>query len=60
MAQVQAFTFAHDVVAYARESMTAVFVPLQEAPQGMQVPQGAQSGAALRWRGGGLYRRYHV
>lgn len=40
MAQVQAFTFGHDVVAYARESMTAVFVPQREAPQGMQVPQG--------------------
>lgn len=34
-AQVHAFTFGHDVVAYAKESMTAIFIPPANPPQRM-------------------------
>lgn len=36
---INTFMFGHDVVAYARESMTAVFIPLG-GPPGLKVGGG--------------------
>jgi hypothetical protein len=58
---VQAFTFDHDVVAYAKQALSAMFIPkASSAPSPVTMPLGAAHGRlydSVVWTVGGGGRR---